>query len=95
MLVCECVCVCAQLSPILCNTMDCRPPVSYPISYSRGSSQLRDQTGVSYISCIDSFFTSVPLGKLKRLFSFIQTLTMFLAHHFFPGFPSGVIFPSP
>ena len=47
------------------NLMDCSPPGSsihgvfqarivewVVISFSRGSSQLRDQTGVSYVSCI-------------------------------------------
>ena len=66
-----CVCVCvlvAQLCLTLCDPMDCSPPGSsvhgilqarilewIAISFSRGSSQLRDQTQVS---CIGSrFFT--------------------------------------
>ena len=59
------VCVCAQLCPTLCNTMDCSLPGSsvyrtfqarilklVAISYSRGSSRPRDWTHVSCISCI-------------------------------------------
>ena len=54
-----------QLCSTHSNLMDCRPPGSsihgvfqarivewVVISFSRGSSQLRDQTGVSYVSCI-------------------------------------------
>ena len=59
--------VCAQslLCTTFCNTRDCSPPGSSVhgisqartlewviISYSRGSSQPRDQTGVSFVSCI-------------------------------------------
>ena len=59
------VCVPAQLCPSLCNLMDCNPPGSsvhgifqarilewVSISYSRESSQPRDQARVSCISCI-------------------------------------------
>ena len=59
--VCVCVCVlCAQLCPILCDLVDCSPPGSsvhgilqarilewVAISYSRGSSRPRKQTGFS------------------------------------------------
>ena len=61
-------CVCAKplwLCPTLCNPLDCSPP-GYSvhgilqarilewvaISYSRGSSQPRDQTHISYVSCV-------------------------------------------
>ena len=42
-----------QLCPALCDFMGCSPPGSsvHGISYSRGSSQLRDWTHVSCISC--------------------------------------------
>ena len=65
--VCVCVCVCthAQLCLALCNPMDCSPLASsvhvifqarilewVAISYSRGSSQPRDQTCLSCVSCI-------------------------------------------
>jgi len=57
--------------------MDCSPPGFsvhgiFParilewiaISLSRGSSQPRDQTHFSHVSCIaDEFFTAEPLGK--------------------------------
>ena len=55
------VCACTQSCPTLCGPMDCRPPGSsihgilqakvlkwVAISYSRGSSQSRDQTHVCY-----------------------------------------------
>ena len=54
-----------NLCPTLCNPMDCSPPGSFipgifqakilewvATSYSRGSSRTRDQTHVSYISCM-------------------------------------------
>ena len=54
-----------QLCPTLCDPMDCSPPGSsvhgilqarilewVAIPFSRGSSQARDQTCVSYVSCI-------------------------------------------
>ena len=54
-----------QPCPNFCDAMDCSPPSAsvhgisqarklgwVPISFSRGSSQLRDQTQVSYIACI-------------------------------------------
>ena len=54
-----------QSCPIFCNPMDCSPPGSsdhgilqarilewVAISFSRGSSQPRDRTHVSYVSCI-------------------------------------------
>ena len=54
-----------QLCPTLCNSVDCSPPGSsvhgllqarimewVDFSFSRGSSQLRDQTHVSYVSCV-------------------------------------------
>ena len=60
-------CACAQLCPTLCNPMHCNPPVSsvhgifqsrilewVAISFSRGSSQPRDQTRVSCVSSIGS-----------------------------------------
>ena len=68
------VCVCAQSCPTLCHPMDCSPPGSsvhgifqarileqVAISYSRGSSQSRDQTRVSCIG--RGFLTTVPPGK--------------------------------
>ena len=66
-----------QLCPILCNTMDHSPPGSsvhgilqakilewVAISFSRGSSCPRNQTLVSYISCVGRWvLTQVPSGK--------------------------------
>ena len=64
---CVCVCVCAQslqLRPTLCDPKDCSPLGSsvhgilqtgisdwVAISFSRGSSQSRDETQVSCVSC--------------------------------------------
>ena len=61
---CVCVCSVAQSCLTPCDPMDCSPPGSFVhwilqarilewvvISYSRGSSQSRDQTRVSCISC--------------------------------------------
>ena len=63
-----CICMYAkllQLCPTLCNPLDCSQPVSYvhwisqakilewvAMPSSRGSSWLRDQTLISYVSCI-------------------------------------------
>ena len=60
----------AKLSPTFCNPMDYSPPGSsvhgvlqewVAISFSRGSSQPRNQTHVSCIA--DGFFTAEPPGK--------------------------------
>ena len=61
---CVCVCVCAQSCLTLCDPKDCRWPDSsvrgifqarilewVAISYSRGSSQPRDRTHISCVSC--------------------------------------------
>ena len=64
------LCLVTQLCPTLCDTMDCSPPVSsvhrdsfqartlewVVMPSSRGSSQPRNQTGMSYI--VGRFFTS-------------------------------------
>ena len=80
-------CVHAQslhLCLTLCDPMDCSPPVSsvhgifqarilewVAISSSRISSQPRDTTHVSCISCIAGrFFTAEPLGKPKPTYRF-------------------------
>ena len=57
----------AQLCQTLCNTMDCSPPGSsangisqarrlewVAIPFSMGTSRPRDQTHISYVSCIGS-----------------------------------------
>ena len=71
-------CLLPQSCPTLCDPVDYSPPGSsvhgifqarilewVAISYSRGSSQSRDQTHISCISCIGRriFFTTVPPGK--------------------------------
>ena len=73
-----------QLYPTLCDPMDCSPqaPLSMGFSrilewvaipFSRASSPPRDQTQVSFISCIAcGFFTSEPPGKPKK--SYINIL---------------------
>ena len=77
MCVCVCVFACtrAQLSSTLCYPMDCGPPDSSvhgifqarilewaSIGYSRGSSQPRDRTHVSCVSC--NAGDSLPLRHL-------------------------------
>ena len=71
---CHYVCVCAQLYLPLSESMDCSPPGSsvhgivqarilewFAISFSRGSSQLRNQTWVSCI--VGGFFTDSATRK--------------------------------
>ena len=73
-----------QLCSTLCDPMDCSPPGSsvhgiiqartlewVVISLSRGSSQPKDWTRISCISCTAGrFFTIEPLGKPKGTISF-------------------------
>ena len=72
--ICVCVGSVPQLCPTLCDPVDCRLPGSsvheifqarilewVAISYSSGSSQPKDWTHVSCVSCTDRFFTTVPL----------------------------------
>ena len=75
--VCVCVCVLVTQSfPTLCNPMDSNPLGSYvrgilqarilewvAISYSRSSSECRDQTSVSCVSCVADSLLSGPSGK--------------------------------
>ena len=82
--VCVCVCVCkvTQSCPTLCNPMDCSPPgpsvhgISQTrilewvaISFARVSSQPRDQTRVSYVSCIGRplFTTAATWEAMPRI----------------------------
>ena len=62
------------------------------ISFSRGSSQPRDRTRVSYISCTaDRFFTAKPPGiALCKYFLFLQVAALFhdRAMPFTCNFPS-------
>ena len=74
---CVPVCSVAQLCPTLCGPMDCSPPGFsvhgtfqarilgwFAISYSRGSSQPRDWTHISCVSCIGRQILSLPLRHL-------------------------------
>ena len=75
--VCACVCLVAQSCLTLCDPMEYSPPGSsvhgisqarilewVAISFSRGSSRLRNRTSVSCVSCITGgFFTTEPPGK--------------------------------
>ena len=72
-----CCCLATKSSTILCNPMDCSPPGSslhgisqarilewVAIPFSRVSSQPRDQTPISCISCLAGVFcTTEPPGK--------------------------------
>ena len=78
--VCVCVCVCAQSGLTLSNPMDYSPPDSsihgifqaripelVAISHSRGSSRHRDQTCISYVSCMGrQFFTTSATWEAPR-----------------------------
>ena len=68
----------AQFCPTLCDPMDCSPPGSsvhgilqarimewVAMPSSRGSSQLRDQTHVFYVSCTGRQAGSLPLAPRK------------------------------
>ena len=73
----SCCCLVTKSCSTLCNPMNCRLPGSsvhgisqvktlewVAIFFSRGSSQLRDQTQVCCVSCIvGRFLTAEPLGK--------------------------------
>ena len=75
---------CAQWCPTLCYPMDCTLAGFYvhgifqarildwvAISSSRESPWPRDQTSISYVSCIaGEFFTTELLGQLRRLSKF-------------------------
>ena len=80
-----CVCSVTQSCPTLCDPTDCSLPGSsvhrifqarileqVAISYSRGSSQPRDQTCISCISCIGGWIL-YHLGSLKV--SLLLTIT--------------------
>ena len=74
------LCSVAQSWPALCPALDCSPPDSsvyelfqarilkwVAISFSRGSSQPKDRTWVSCVSCIAGrCFTTLPPGKPRR-----------------------------
>ena len=71
------VCLIVQSCPALCSLMDSSPPDSsvhwilqagvpewVAISYCRGSSQPRDQTCISYVSCFGRwFFATNAIGE--------------------------------
>ena len=86
-----CACSVTQLCLILCDPMDCSPPGSpvhgilqvrimewVTISSFRESSWLRDQTGISCISCIGRWIT-LPLSPLGSPFAFF---TRYLLNHY-------------
>ena len=71
----------AQLYPILCNPMNCSPPGSsvhgisqttilewVAIPFSRGSSQPRNQTRISYVSFISGRFFTIWAIPSKNIF---------------------------
>ena len=54
----SCVCLCDPLDSSVPGILQARILERVAISFSRGSSQARDQTYVSYVSCIAGrFFT--------------------------------------
>ena len=87
-IVCVCVCVCVQsfqLFLTLCDPVDCSPPGSLSMGFSRKeywsglpfpssqpteSSHPRDRTHVSCVSCnAGRFFTTEPPGKLTKQYT--------------------------
>ena len=80
------VSVCAQLCPVLCNTLDCSPDSSVhgifqasilervAISSSRGSSCPRDQTCVSCVSCIAGRLFTVWFTRTKPILKLNLTI---------------------
>ena len=76
-----------------CDLKDCSPPGSslygilqarmlelVAMPSSRGSSQLRDRTHVSFMVCsADGFFTTEPLGKLSKVARETQRNELFSA----------------
>ena len=94
--VCVCVCVCSQLCPTLWDPMDCSPPGYsargifqvrilewFAISYSRRSSQQRDQTHISCVSCIgkEGSLPLEPLGKTKYIYYIIYIIYIYINTH--------------
>ena len=68
-----CHCLLTKSEPALCDPMDCNPPGSpvggilqtrtlewVAVSFSRGASQPRDRTRISYICIGNRFFTTEP-----------------------------------
>ena len=89
------LCSVTQLCPTLCDSLDCSPPASsvhgtfqagilkwVAIFSSKGSSQPRDRTCVSCVSCITGgFFTAEPLEKPHHLFIYLSPILWI--HNFF------------
>ena len=88
-----CACVCAKLLQsclALCDSMDCSPPGSYvhgilqagildwvAMPSSRASSQPRDQTCISYVSCIGRWVLYHQHHQLYWIFKFLEYLSNF------------------
>ena len=82
-----CVCMCAQSCLTLCDPMDYIPPGSsvhglfqarilewFTISYSRGSSQPRDRTSASCVSCTGAtWFSQTKAQRVKHLSAMWET----------------------
>ena len=93
-----CVCVCAKLlqsCPTLYDPMDCSPPGSsvheiiqarilehIAMPSSKGSSWPRDQTHVSYVSCIvrQVLYWWCPLGSHKHYIGYTYTKKLFIVY---------------
>jgi len=90
------MCVCAQLNPILGDPMHCIPPGSsvhgilqarilewVAISSSRGSSQPRDWTCISYVCCIGRWILYHPVSWKAPLDAYIthQVVTTRMSPH--------------
>ena len=88
-------CLVAELCLTLCDPLDCSPPGSsghgilqagilewFTIPFSRGSSQPKDLTHISYISCTAGrFFTTEPPGNPLMNIYAPSVGCHFLLHH--------------
>ena len=85
-LCCVCLCLVVRLCVTLCDRMDYNPPGPsihgifqarilewVAISFSIGSSRPRDQTCLSFMSCIDRCFTTLPRGK-PQMFTYCELI---------------------
>ena len=88
------LCLVPELCPTLCNPMDCSPPGSsvhgvlqarvlewVAISFSRGSSQSRDQSRVCCNSCLGRRIV-LPLSHMGSLFLNISIYMILEGSHF-------------
>ena len=95
-LIWNCCCLVTKLCLTLCNAMNCSPPGFFvhgisqarllkwvATSFSRGSTQPRDETCVSFLA--DRLFTIEPPGKPHSCIKLILTIPLNINDHVFDG----------